>query len=96
MNASLHELKCDPLPFFEIRVGLKRCEVQYIKDRDFKVGDTLVLREFDRDKQSYSGNSCRVTITHIQTGYGLPDGLAVLSITWPGSTLHARPEPLEF
>jgi hypothetical protein len=75
----VHELKADPAPFNDVLAGTKRCEVRR-DDRGFGIGHILHLREFDRDLQEYSGRECWRVVTHIQTGYGLPDGLVVLSI----------------
>lgn len=74
-----HELKADPIPFGAVVIGVKRCEVRQ-DDRDYQVGDRLHLREHDRASGTYSGRECIAKVTHIQRGYGLPDGLVVLSI----------------
>lgn len=90
---AVHELKADPTPFREVLALNKRCEVRR-DDRGFKVGDILRLREFDRDAAAYSGMECWRVVTHIQTGYGLPDGLVVLSIMpTVDPTLTKRKEP---
>ena len=34
-------------------------------DRDYQVGDTLLLREYDPLSQSYTGRKCRVCVTYI-------------------------------
>lgn len=77
-----HELKADPTPFAAVLADTKRCEIR-INDRDFSVGDILHLREFDRHTQTYTGRKCRRVVTHIQTGYGLPDGVVAMSIRMP-------------
>lgn len=63
----IHDLKIDPQPFADLVSGAKTCEVRN-DDRGFEVGDTV----------RFPGGHCR-TISHIQRGYGLPDGLCVLS-----------------
>lgn len=83
MQTVIHELKADSAPFFDILVGTKRCEIRWAKDRQFKVGDILRLREFDRIAQTYSNRECSVEVLHIQTGYGLPNDLIVMSISAP-------------
>lgn len=50
----IHELKILPQHFRDWKAGIKRCEVR-LNDRDFKVGDTLHLREFDPVSR-YSGD----------------------------------------
>lgn len=46
LNSTVHELKTLPEYFNAIRNGLKNFEVRK-NDRDFKVGDFLVLKEWD-------------------------------------------------
>lgn len=76
-----HELKTDPEPFQEVWDGHKKAEVRQ-DDRDFAVYDTIRLREtMPGDRSRYTGRQIGAVVTHIlQKGYGLPDGLAVLSI----------------
>ena len=49
-----HDLKTWPKYFAAVRSGQKRFEIRR-NDRDFKVGDILVLREFEPDTQDYTG-----------------------------------------
>ncbi len=79
MGERTHVLKADPIPFSDVASGLKRCEVRQ-DDRGYQAGDRLHLREHDRAAGAYSGRECIAKVTHIQRGYGLPDGLVVLSI----------------
>lgn len=81
-----HELKTWPGPFQAVWVGDKRFEVRR-NDRDFKVGDTLLLREWvlgdvrDDPQDGYTGREILVEITYLTSGqWGLPDWLAVMSI----------------
>lgn len=84
-----HELKTDPEVFQAIIDGLKTYEIRKA-DRDFKVSDTLLLRETSHTGEEmasgeplvYTGREYRATITHILRGpiYGLSDGWALLSI----------------
>jgi len=54
----IHELKTWPEYFEEILTGKKTFEVRK-NDRDYKVGDTLILKEFKLigidDKLNYTG-----------------------------------------
>lgn len=84
-----HELKCDPGPFLDLLAGKKHCEVRR-DDRGFREGDRLWLRETSlsaqgnailRQEARYTGRELYRTITHIQRGYGLPDGIVVLSVS---------------
>jgi hypothetical protein len=85
-----HVLKCWPSQFHAVRAGLKPFEFRK-NDRDYKVGDTLVLREFippddmpfggQGEPGSYTGEIERREITYIlSSGFGLPPGFAVLGI----------------
>jgi len=82
------ELKTDPDPFDAVASGVKTHEIRR-NDRDYKVGDTLVLRKtrYTGDQMhclgkplQYTGETVRRTVTHIQDGYGLDDHLVILSL----------------
>lgn len=77
-----HELKLDPVQFAAVVDGTKRHEVRDTTDRTFAVGDLLVLREFDRAAQCYTGNTHLRVVSNITAGgsYGLPKNLCVMSI----------------
>lgn len=45
-----HVLKCHPAPFAASIAGVKPYEVRYLLDRDFRVGDDLLLREWNPDR----------------------------------------------
>lgn len=52
-------------PFFnDVAVGVKRFEVRK-NDRDFKVGDILVLQEYDPEADTYIGGIVNAIITYI-------------------------------
>lgn len=82
-----HVLKTDPDAFDSVARGLKTVEVRR-RDRDYRVGDTLLLlrTRFSAAEMSvgrpldYSGEALAVLVTHIQSGYGVPDSLLVMSI----------------
>ena len=85
-----HELKTDPEPFDAVASGAKTHEIRR-DDRNFKVGDGLLLRRTrytgaqmhmrpEHCPLEYTGETERRVVTHIQTGYGLSDGWAILSI----------------
>lgn len=83
-----HELKTDPAVFDAVAGGSKTHEIRF-NDRDFKVGDGLLLR---RTKASgaqmrgmgwpleYTGQEFRAVVTHVLDGYGLMPGWVILSI----------------
>jgi hypothetical protein len=60
----LHELKCDPDHFQAVWAGQKKAEIRR-NDRFFRVGDTIILEEFEPIEARYSGRYIETRITHI-------------------------------
>jgi hypothetical protein len=81
-----HELKLDPEQMTEVMSGAKTHEVRRF-DRDFKLGDTLLLREYSRPGNRYTGVAAFMEVTNVtQPGtYGLPSGIGVMSVAMHGS-----------
>jgi hypothetical protein len=79
---TIHELKTIEPFFRDIVIGHKTCVVSKL-DRDFKVGDTLALKEYDPgDYYPFSGNEIEVKITHVLTHNqveGVQPGWCVIS-----------------
>lgn len=77
----VHELKTWPVYFRRIFEGDKTFEVRKC-DRDFQIGDFLTLKEYDPDKNEYTGKLLSVYITYILHGggFGIQDGYCVMSI----------------
>ena len=65
----LHELKSWPEYFAPVLSGAKLFELRH-NDRDFEVGDELLLREYNPTAQSYSGRELRATVTYAMYGVG--------------------------
>jgi hypothetical protein len=59
-----HELKTWPVFYKDIINGTKTFEVR-TNDRDFQVGDILLLREYDPDAESYTGEKTERKISYI-------------------------------
>jgi ASC-1-like (ASCH) protein len=59
-----HELKCWPEFFKEVKEGRKKFEFR-INDRNYKVGDYLILKEWDNKKQCYTGEICSRYVSYI-------------------------------
>jgi hypothetical protein len=79
----LHVLKTDPGPFEAILEGKKRFEFR-LDDRDFWLGDSLKLVEFDGTSGRLTGRFCFVNVLYIVKGrYGVPDSHCVMSISEP-------------
>lgn len=88
-----HELKTWP-EFYAVEIrGQKRFEVRR-NDRDFKVGDELLLKEWDPKEHNYTGRSCLFRVDYLMTaedckfiglgwdGPPLQDGYVIMSISW--------------
>lgn len=85
--ATIHHLKTLPDYFHDVVAGKKRFEVRKA-DRPFKVGDTIVLNEWDGYLEGYTGYSCRGTITYILQGgvYGISRRYVVIGFRYQGLT----------
>lgn len=62
-----HKLKCWPEYFEPVLKGLKTAELR-INDRDFQVGDQILLQEYDFKNISYTKREILIEITHITNG----------------------------
>lgn len=78
----LHELKILPKYYDAVINGMKTFEIRK-NDRNYSVGDTLRLREFDKDDiyhskwathSEYTGKECFAVITYI---FNLKDFLSI-------------------
>ena len=70
-----HRVKSWPSFFEATLAGTKTHDVRRMSDRDYQVGDTLRLMEFDPEKKQYSGRELSVRITYI-TSPNLPCALS--------------------
>lgn len=76
-----HELKCRPEYFARIGTGQKTFEIRR-NDRDYQVGDILLLKEHDPDKgwpDHGAYETIRAEITYI-TSYEQKEGFVVMGI----------------
>ena len=74
-----HELKIWPEHYDAILDGRKRFELRKA-DRNFKVGDTLLLKEYDPLWEKYTERECLVSITYILEGQHAIPGYCLMSI----------------
>ena len=65
-DAQTHELKTVRPWFPLVYHGEKTAELRK-HDRDFRVGDILLLREYIPDECHYTGSAVKAKITHIVT-----------------------------
>lgn len=84
----IHELKTWPVFFTAVKEGRKTFEVRK-NDRNFQVGDELLLREFIPadyfdfgDEEKYSGEICHRKITYILKGgeFGIDKDTVILGL----------------
>lgn len=73
-----HELKIDQEYFKAVKDGRKKFEIRK-NDRDYHVGDLLVLREYNPNCRSYTDESIKVEITYL-TDYAQRNDHVVLGI----------------
>ena len=77
-----HNLKTWPAQFHDVKYGLKRFEIRK-NDRDYQVGNLLLLQELNPDTRIYSGDECLVVVDYVMTEFpchAVLDGFAVMSI----------------
>ncbi|MBN2597811.1 MAG: DUF3850 domain-containing protein [Marinifilaceae bacterium] len=76
-----HLLKILPEYFEEVVKGNKPFEVRK-NDRDFKVGDILILAEYCTSIQSFTGRVIKKKVTYILEGgsFGIEKGFVILTL----------------
>ena len=76
-----HELKTWPQSYEAIKSGEKTFEYR-LNDRDYKVGDLLLLRNFDPNTKQYLNDEILVKVTYIVYGgvYGIPKDYCIMAI----------------
>ena len=72
---STHRLKCWPQFFEEIASGRKKHDLRRSDDRNFQVGDTLLLEEYDPLTKLFTGRTLRARVTYI-TSANVPCALS--------------------
>jgi hypothetical protein len=76
-QAVIHKLKTLPSFFQAVAQNKKRFEIRK-NDRDFQVGDYLILQEWDGE--NYTEEECNVKVTYL-TDFGQRSGWVVMGIT---------------
>lgn len=92
--AKIHCLKAWPKPFADVVEGRKTFEYR-LADRDFAVGDCLVLQEYNPEYDSLTGEATAVRVTYILPGaqYGIPERYCIMSIEPWSRARQEDPEP---
>lgn len=84
--------------FFQaIKAGKKLHDLRDLKDRDYRVGDILTLREYDQFAGTYTGDQLDVEVTYITSNRtpcafsssALDSDYAILSIKLVESSVEA-------
>jgi len=77
-----HELKTYPEYYNAAFSGIKTFEVRK-NDRNYQVGDTLILKEWDDMKEEYTGAKLKVEVTYIlsEPQY-VAEGYVILAINY--------------
>lgn len=75
----IHDLKIYTSYFQDVQDRKKNFEIRF-NDRNFKVGDILLLREYLPDEDKFTGKSVEREVVYI-TDYAQRDGFVVMGIT---------------
>lgn len=76
----IHYVKCESTFFEDVVNNYKLFEVGK-NDRDYQPGDDMILKEWDKDLQEYTGREDRVTIIYLLEDYpGIEPGYCILGI----------------
>lgn len=79
-----HVLKCWPSSFQAIKRGVKKFEIRK-NDRNYEVGDSLFLKEYDPVSDTFSGETQTKDVVYILTPtpdeiFGLKMGYVIMSV----------------
>lgn len=75
-----HKLKIWPLFYVAVINGKKLFEIRKM-DRDYQVGDEILLQEFNHQQNAFTGRECMVRISYIyKSNDYLREGYGVLAI----------------
>ena len=64
-----HDVKCWPEFFCAIEDGTKPFDLR-LNNRNYAIGDVCLFREYDPNKNDYTGRSIRRLITYVMEGVG--------------------------
>ena len=80
-SAKWHELKTWPKAFNSSLSGAKMFEFR-VDDRNFEVGDFVLLREWSPQIEEYTGRVVSRRITYILKGrqFGLPENMIIMQL----------------
>ncbi len=65
LTTTIHQVKSWPHLFQPLIDGQKKHDIRDMTERDYKVGDIMVLNEFDMATGKYTGRAAEAVITYI-------------------------------
>lgn len=75
---AIHDLKTWPEPFSAVWSGAKTYEIRE-DDRGYKVGDGLLLREWDPEAKRYTGREAMAWVTYMtKNAWGITGDTCVM------------------
>ncbi len=79
-----HALKVDSLHFKDLSRGVKTFEVR-LNDREYKIGDLLLLFDYDTEQERYKVNFMVRRVSYILNGgqYGIESKYVVMALIEP-------------
>ena len=79
---AIHYLKCLPEFFERSKAGLKNYEIR-LNDRNYQVGDIIVLQAFDTEKSEYLGSEIERRIDYVLKGgqFGISPDYVILELS---------------
>jgi hypothetical protein len=86
-----HELKSWTLFFKDIESGIRTSDIRCHVDRRFRVGDDLLLKEWDPVTGKYTGRWMTVEVTYIQVNKSNPCAISEQALHPDYSVLSIRP-----
>lgn len=78
----VHELKIWPTCFAAVEAGTKPFDVR-LNDRNFQVGDALLLSEYEPESEQYTGRTLERWVSYLLPGgtFGIEHGWCVLGFS---------------
>jgi hypothetical protein len=87
-----HTLKTWAEFYGKVASGEKNFEVRF-NDRDFRVGDTLVLEEYDPQWRTFTGQKVERVVTYVLHGWGLKDDHVAMGLSERSTAVAPPPAP---
>jgi len=85
-----HDIKIHEEYLFDVATGRKNFEVRK-NDRNYKAGDTVIMREYNPTKEAYTGRAIDLKITYVLENYpALEPGYCVFGFTILTDIYHSR------